>query len=268
MKFELTCMALAAVALLQVAHAQSTWGEVDVDGEWWLGVGLEQGDYFSYRICHIDYKECRQFQMDLWIEGEREVDTGPRWVAKAVIYDGSRVVKGEMDLGQIAAEPRGGTPEIAPYRDAFKSSVAWLASVADSSVYGNGPKEFRDSSWGKICWFVCPVAIPLYAERVQVPAGQYDSVVIGSPAGRKTNQMWVVPDMPFPVKASTWTRIEGDTKQEYAFDLLDYRRNVWSDPFASVVSTAERHAHLGCPDLDSSPFVSLKTTTKNFTYGM
>ena len=67
--------------------------------------------------------------MDLWIEGEREVGTETTWVAKAAVYDSSRVVKGETELGQMAAVPIGGTPELEPYRDAFASSVAWLAHL-------------------------------------------------------------------------------------------------------------------------------------------
>ena len=270
MKVALLGAVLVAAMLLPAAYAQDIGGGVDVDGIWWLGVGLEQGDYFSYTLCHVNYKECRQFQMDVWIEGERTVGTENKWVAKAVVYDGSRVVKGEMELGQIAAEPSGGTPEIASYRDAFKSSVAWLAAFASSPAGGpEAPKEFRDVSWGKIANIGGQQVKPMYTESVSVPDGQYESVVIGWRAGGKTSQIWVAPDLPFPVKASTWTHVsEGDAPQEYAFDLLDYRRNVQSDPFASVVATAERDAHLGCPDLDRTPFVSLKTTTKNFTYGM
>ena len=266
----LALASIAAALALPAAHAQDIGGGVDVDGTWWLGAGLEQGDYFSYSMCHVNYKECRQFQMDVWIEGERAVGTENKWVAKSVVYDGPRVVKGEMELGQISAEPSGGTPELATYRDAFKSSVAWLAAFTSSPAGGDdGPKAFRDVSWGKIANIGGQQVKPMYTQTVSVPAGQYESVVIGWRAGGKTSQIWVAPDVPFPVKASTWTHVsEGDAPQEYAFDLIDRRRGVESDPFASVVPSAEAAERLGCPDLDSTKFVSLKTATASFEYGM
>ena len=261
-------LALAALAL-PAAYAQDVGGGVDVDGSWWLGKGLEAGDYFSYSLCHVNYKECREFRMDIWIEGERAVGTEQKWLAKTVVYDGPRTLKGEMELGQIAAEPSGGTDNIAQYRDAFKSSVAWLAAFTSSPEGYGGPKAFRDFSWNDTTCAFCPRPRPTAAEQVSVPAGEFDSVVVGWRAGGKDSQIWVVPDLPFPVKASTWMPgAAGDAPQECAFELLGLRRGVISDPFASVVPTAAAEERLGCPDLDTVPFVSLKTTTKNFSYGM
>ena len=261
--------ALAALAL-PAAYAQDVGGGVDVDGSWWLGSGLEPGDYFSYSLCHVNYKECREFRMDIWIEGERAVGTEQKWLAKTVVYDGPRTIKGEMELGQISAEPSGGTDNLAQYRDAFKSSVAWLASFTSSPAGGkDGPKMFRDVSWGKIANIGGQQVRPNATETVSVPAGEFESVVVGWRTGGKSSQIWVVPDMPFPVKASTWTHVaEGDAPQEYAIELLEMGRGVMSDPFASVMASAELERQLGCPDLDTIPFVSLKTTTKNFSYGM
>ena len=269
MNAALIAAALAAAAL-PAAYAVDVGSGVDVDGVWWPGAGLEQGDYFSYSMCHVNYKECRQFQMDMWIEGERSVGTEQKWVAKTVVYDGLRVIKGEMELGQISAEPSGGTPEIDQYRDAFKSSVVWLAAFTSSPAgSSDGPKAFRDVSWGKIANIGGQQVKPLYTERVGVPAGEFDSVVIGWRAGGKDSKIWVAPDLPFPVKASTWTHVsEGDAPQEYYLELLERRRAVEQDPFAQVVPTADLRAQLGCPDLDRTPFASLKTTTKNFEYGM
>ena len=43
---------------------------------------------------------------------------------QVLVYDGSKIVKGVMDVGQVAPEPTGGTEEIASYRGAYKSSIA------------------------------------------------------------------------------------------------------------------------------------------------
>ena len=50
------------------ASAQFQQGGVDKPGTWWAGEGLKQGDFFSYSLCHVDYKECTEFELDLCIK--------------------------------------------------------------------------------------------------------------------------------------------------------------------------------------------------------
>jgi len=45
-----------------LANAQSQGGGVDHPGTWFVGEGLKQGDFFSYNLCHFDYKNCTEFQ--------------------------------------------------------------------------------------------------------------------------------------------------------------------------------------------------------------
>ena len=114
---------LVFAGYVQDAHAQSQTGGVDKDGSWYVGEGLKQGDYFSYSICHVDYKECAKFSLEMWMEGDIQVGSETKWLAQVVVYDGNRIIKGNMELGKIAPEPTGGTDELGVYRGAFKSSV-------------------------------------------------------------------------------------------------------------------------------------------------
>ena len=98
------------------AFAQFQQGGVDYPGEWFVGEGLKQGDFFSYAMCHVDYKECAEFEMDIWIKGDKQVGTEDKWLAEVVVYDGSKLVKGEMELGKLAPEPTGGSTELGVYR--------------------------------------------------------------------------------------------------------------------------------------------------------
>ena len=57
---------LTGLLPLQTVSAQfSSTGGVDHPGEWHVGEGLKQGDFFSYELCFVDYKECADFQK-LW----------------------------------------------------------------------------------------------------------------------------------------------------------------------------------------------------------
>ena len=126
-------LSLALVGLFAPpAFAQFQQGGVDYPGEWYAGEGLKQGDFFSYVMCHVDYKECAEFGMDMWIKGDIQSGSETKWLAEVVVYDGNKVIVGEMEMGKIAPEPTGGSPELGVYRGAFKSSIAWLSAFATS----------------------------------------------------------------------------------------------------------------------------------------
>ncbi|MBI3254315.1 MAG: peptidase, partial [Nitrosopumilales archaeon] len=98
------------------AFAQFQSGGVNKPGDWYVGEGLKVGDYFSYKLCHVDHNECAEFEIDFWISGEKKTGTEEKWVAQTVVYDGNKIVKGEMELGKVAPEPSGGSTELSVYR--------------------------------------------------------------------------------------------------------------------------------------------------------
>ena len=266
----LAAVALAALAAsaapLQPAWAQDFGGGVDVDGSWYAGEGLEQGDYFSYMMCHVNYKDCTEFRMDLWVEGDVRVGTETKWLVQAVARDGARTVKGNMELGKIAPEPSGGTPALGPYRDAFKTSIVWLSSFATAHPDSkDGPKDFRAPSWGKIANIGGEQVKPTSVETVGTRAGDFESVLVTWKTGGQVSRIWVVDGFPFPVKASTWTHVsEGIPPQEYRFELLEYEKGVSEDPFAGVVDTEEAKSLAGC--VENYDFAKVRKTTRNFEY--
>jgi hypothetical protein len=183
-------------------------GGVSHPGTWYVGEGLKPGDYFEYEICHVDYKECSEFEMQLWIEGTIKVGTEDKWLAQAVVYDGNKIVKGNMELGKIAPEPSGGSSELSVYRGAFKSSVVWLSAYATKNTGADkGEKSFSAVSWGKIANIGGEQIIPTALETISVPAGTYDTVRIQWKTGGLQSKVWVVDDFPFPIKANTWTHV-------------------------------------------------------------
>lgn len=243
-----------------------------MDGSWWLGEGLKQGDFFSYRICHINYLECTSFIADFWIQGEKQVGTESKWLAKTVIYDGGMVLKGEVEFSQVVAEPSGSSPvHMAPYSSALKSSISWLSAFATSYDGGTdkGPKAFDRPSWGKIANIGGEQVKPLEATAETVRAGTFDTVVIGWKTGGIESRIWVVDEFPFPIKALAWTHVsEGIPPKEYEFELLTYEEGILDDPFTDVVDTFDSRDTSGCPDNDQLPFASVKKTSTNGMYGL
>ena len=263
-----TVLLLGSSFFSSEAAAQFQSGGVDVEGTWYSGEGLKQGDFFSYSMCHVDYKECSNFELDMWIKGDRQIGSERQWVTEVVVYDGNKRIVGEMLLGKVAAEPTGGSEDLGLYRGAFKSSVAWLAAFAtsDDSSGGKGPKEFKSISWGKIGNIGGEQVIPMAAETVTVPAGTWETVQVGWKTGGTANKVWIVDDFPFPIKAHTYTHVsEGIPPTEYSFKLLDYRENVQESPFSGIVSTDDEFAAAGC-DTNFEKEVSIKKPTHNFDY--
>ena len=243
-------------------------GGVDHPGVWWVGEGLKKGDQFSYKLCHVDYKECTEFEMDFWIEGEIRVGTEDKWLVQVVVYDGNKIVKGNMELGKFAPEPSGGSAEIGPYRSAFKTSIVWLSAfaTADIGIPGKGPKEFSKPSWGKIANIGGQQIIPTEIVPITVPAGTYDEVIrVEWKTGGEISKVWVLDDFPFPIKGATFTHVsEGIAPPEYQFELLEYKENVQENPFAGIEATPEDPATIGCPK--NYELVSQKKSTTNFRY--
>jgi len=249
---------------MQNAFAQTdvlTEGIKDNPGSWWVGEGLKKGDQFSYRMCHVDYKECSDFEMNIWVEGDITVVTETKWLVQVVVYDGAFVILGTMELGKIAPEPTGGSAELSKYRGAFKTSIVWLSAFANA----NEPKEFSKPSWGKIANIGGQQIIPQEMQTISVPAGTYETALITWKTGGQTSKVWVLDEFPFPIKAETFTHVSsGIPPPEYQFQLLDYKENVQTNPFAGIEAILPDVIKEGCPQYYD--LVSVKRTTINFAY--
>ncbi|HXW02509.1 MAG TPA: peptidase [Candidatus Nitrosotenuis sp.] len=243
-------VSIITLGFSQNAFAQFQGGGVSKEGSWYVGEGLKKGDQFSYSLCHIDYKDCSQFRIDFWVEGDQQVGSETQWKLQVVVYEGAKVLKGTMNIGKIAPEPTGSTPNLTPHSAAFKSSIVWLSAYATgdiSDTTGKGPKKFSAPSWGKIGNIGGEQIIPTAEEKIAVPDGVFDTVQISWKTGGKINRVWIVDEFPFPIKADTYAHVaEGVPPQEYRFELLDYQQNIKTNPFANIPATEDIQKGLGC----------------------
>ncbi len=249
---------------MQNAFAQGdilTEGIRDNTGSWWVGEGLKKGDQFSYRVCHVDFRECSDFKMNLWIEGDISVGTETKWLVQTIVYDRIYVIPGTMELGKIAPEPTGGSAELSKYRGAFKTSIVWLSAFANADK----PKEFSKPSWGKIANIGGQQIIPTEMQTISVPAGTFETALITWKTGGEISKVWVLDEFPFPIKAETFTHVSsGIAPPEYQFQLLDYKENVQTNPFAGIEAKLPGILKEGCPK--NYDLVDVKRSTNNFAY--
>ena len=263
-----TALLLGSLSLPSAFAQYGSSGGVDLEGSWYVGEGLKHGDFFSYSMCYVDYKECTQFELDMWIKGDIQSGSETKWLAEVVVYDGNKRIVGEIELGKIAPEPTGGTENLSVYRSAFKSSIAWLSAFAtsDDSAGGKGPKEFSMVSWGKIGNIGGEQVMPTAVETITIPAGTWETVLVSWKTGGSTSDVWIVDGFPFPIKALTLTHVsEGIPPPEYKFELLDYRENVLQSPFEGITSTSDELSSQGCVT-DYEKQTSIKKPTHDFQY--
>ncbi|MFQ5783036.1 MAG: peptidase [Nitrosopumilus sp.] len=260
--------ALFSLGFSNLSYGQGvqTSGGVDVDGTWYLGEGLKKGDYFEYSLCELDLNDCAPVKIQLWIKGDSQIGSETLWDTTLVVYDGNKVIKGDMTLGKTAPEPITFDKPLHDYAIAFKSSLSWLSAFATGNVDDliHGPKEFRDNAWGKIGAIGGSQLIPKRAETIATPAATVDTVVVGWYSGNN-NEIWLVDDFPFPVKALTYAWVTtGVAPIMYQFTLLDYKENVTDDPFKDIESTVTKEELLGCPT-EYLDYVSNHVSTNTFS---
>ncbi|HUU47927.1 MAG TPA: peptidase [Nitrosopumilaceae archaeon] len=229
-----------------------TSGGVDIDGSWYLGEGLKKGDYFEYSLCEINLNDCSPITLKMWIKGDIQNISETLWDAKVVVEDQNKIIIGSLGLGKTAPEPILFDDNIFEYTSAFKSSLAWLSAFTTGNENDriHGPKEFRSASWGEIGPIGGGSNAQLITNRVETittPAGTVDTIVVGWYSGND-NEIWLVDDFPFPVKALTYAGItEGNAPIMYQFTLLNYKENIMDDPFKDVEETIQKEELLNCP---------------------
>jgi len=261
------------VSIIGIVGIQESFAQIyelsDYPGEWYVGEGLKQGDYFEYSLCHVDYNDCAPIKLKMWIKGTIPYESETLWDAKMVVYDDDKIIKGSMGLGKIAPEPVIFDDDIFDYAIMFKASVTWLSAYVTSNEGIHGPRQFSDKTWGSKWTSIGTTGgpYPLRAETITIPAGTFDTVVVGSnPSEHYYNdvEFWIVDDFPFPVKAVMHTLWSTDNSEkrmlEFEYELLYYQENVMDNPFKDVVVPEPPEKLLGCPT-EFSDYVSKHVLT-------
>jgi hypothetical protein len=245
---------LTGVGFSNLSYGQEsqTSNGVNIDGTWYLGEGLKVGDYFEYSLCEINLNDCSPITLKIWIQGEVQNFSETLWDAQVVVMDNEKIIKGSMGLGKTTPEPIIFDDELSDYAIALRSSLMWLSAFATANEEDriHGPQEFRSSTWGDLG----PVGggtnahlNPNRIETIETPLGTVDTIVLGW-YGNNVNEITIVDNFPFPIKASTFAGINVENAPiMYQFDLLQYKENVKEDPFSNIKKTIQKEEALKCP---------------------
>jgi hypothetical protein len=241
---------IITLGFVGTTYAQNSGG-VDIEGSWYLGEGLKNGDYFEYTLCEIDLNACSPIELKIWIKGDTQNVSETLWDAQILVIDGDKTIKGSWGLGKTVPTPILFDDDLSDYAVAFKSSIAWLSSYATSNEKDriHGPQEFKSTSWGALG----PVGgglesylIPSRVESIIIPDRTTDSIVLGW-YNNNDNEIWIVDDFPFPVKALTFAGINSDSVPVmFEFNLTQYKEGITDDPFENIAETIQKSELLQC----------------------
>ena len=189
--------------------------------DWYPGDGAKQGLLIKYRISNFDYKKGTPFDATLWFGSQ---DDKGNWITDIIVEEKGKVSSGVFKLSSLTLTPLGTDipPELKPYREPIKNSLAWLGSysskVAPESLSGN-------SVWGVIAAIGggSITVRPFGTETIQAGGQSWDTHIIGWHYG-EDSKVWVKQGFPLPIKAKVFALVtQKPIPTQFEFELLETR---------------------------------------------
>jgi hypothetical protein len=226
---------------------------------WYPGEGLKQGDFYRYNVCWTDWKNCAPLEIDFWVKNQTSDGTG--WNLEMLAIDGSIVQKGIVSIGTETPDPTYSDPNISDYAGVYKNTVAWLDAFSSK----DNAQTFGSPSWGRTGGVGGQSVGSMGQHSVTVQGGTFQTWVLGWSKG-VTNQIWVAPNLSFPVKAIVYADVtEGTPPPDYTMELLQQGNSQTEPSFLNVGSSLIVGANPNCPvpDMESDSVQNSQTTDSN-----
>ena len=182
---------------------------------WYLGIGVQPDTYYTYKIQDHDTNQGQPFLMTIYFKQFNS--TGSYWIAPtSVVYQG-KVYNGTLHLSDLDLTPLGSSkipPDMRDFVSGYKDSLAWLSAFVPKPGL-----SLTAPYWGKIAAIGGSAVAPGGTAKVTVPAGTFDTTIVTWHYG-VDNNIYVNPNIPYPVKAQTFAATTGGSPPiQYAFEL-------------------------------------------------
>jgi hypothetical protein len=202
---------LATISLNYIGSIKNAYAQ----NNWYLGKGVQPNTYYTYNIQEHDTKQGQPFTMTIYFKQFNT--TGNYWVAPTYVLYQGQVYNGTLHLSDLDLTALGSSqipPNMRDFISGYKDSLAWLSSFVPKPGL-----SLTAPYWGKIAAIGGSAVAPGGGAKVTVPAGTFDTTVVTWHYG-VDNNIYVNPDMPYPVKAQTYAAtVGGNPPTQYAFDL-------------------------------------------------
>ncbi len=200
----------AATLGAQDAHAQSN--------TWYLGEGVTQDTYVTYRIQDFQTNDSVPFELTIYF---REQDDGNAWIAPAFVVTQGQVLEGTLRLADNNLTPLGGgdvPSEMQEFVSGYHNSLTFLEAYA-SQV---NPKPLSGNPWGNVAGTGASVIGPAGMETITAAGETFETSIISYSRGDVVNRIWVADNFPYPIKALVYADVtEPPAPIRYEFELID-----------------------------------------------
>jgi len=143
-------------------------------------------------------------------------EAGDNWNVEFTIVNGTgQAVENTMTMSKELTREGQLDESFRPYFDPIQSSIF---AVRDME-YGESPKYLViGAPWNQIFYQSSEVIVRVTGEEtVQTQAGTFDAFVLSYKLADKTSKIWVVHDMPLPIKAEVY---DPEDNLQYQYELV------------------------------------------------
>jgi hypothetical protein len=216
-KITIACLVASLIAAVSTVLPYIGFkNNVYAQNSWYLGQGVQPNIYYTYKIQEHDTKQGQPFLMTIYFKSYN--NTGNYWIAPTYVAFQGMVYNGTLHLSSLdltALNTFNLSPDMRTFISGYKDSIQWLSSFA-SKAYA---QSLTAPYWGKIAAIGGSPVAPGGSATVTVPAGTFHTTVVTWHYG-VDNNIYVDPNMPYPVKATTFAATTGGNPPiQYAFDL-------------------------------------------------
>jgi len=223
---------------------------------WYPGEGLKQGDYYRYNVCWTDWHNCSPLEIDLWVKNQTSDGNG--WNLEMLAIDGSNMQKGIVTIGMITPDPTYSDPNISDYSNIFKNTISWLDAFSTKV----SQQTLGSPSWGRTGSVGGQNVATTGKASITVQGGTFNTWILGWHKGID-NQIWIAPELAFPVKAIVYTDVtSGVPPPDYTLELLETGNSKTEPKFLQVSSSGIIGVNPKCQQSDMvQDFVHDSVTT-------
>jgi len=177
--------------------------------QWTVGNSLRENMVLTYTLSHIDndYKELIVTLKFL----EKQDDN---WKVAMAVQDQNEIHKAELMMTESLVLLGPIPPELQPYGRMVTGSILWIVDYAIEPKY-----LVNGAVWGSIIHGVQKEDLKIISsEPVKTDAGTFNSYVLSYTIKDRESKIWIVKDMPLPVKAMVH---DADGNLQFAFNLIN-----------------------------------------------
>ena len=183
---------------------------------WVVGANIQDGMALDYSLtAGAEASSLDSAQVNMTFE-----KAGDGWQVQFTVVNGTaQPVEKTVTMSKELTREGQLDESFKPYFEPIQSSIF---AVRDME-YGESPKYLVvGAPWNTIFVSASTVTVRVTSkETVQTQAGTFDSFVLSYKLAEKTSKIWVVRDMPLPVKAEVY---DSEGKLQYQYELIRVAR--------------------------------------------